>query len=148
MKRNLLIFVAVLLPLLAGLADKKPLTIEELKAQAEAATGAHKPLLYVEVVQREIEHANQFFIAGDVEKAQSTVQEAVLYAEKARGAALKHPHKMKETEIRLRKAEHRLNDIRRTLALEDQSDVQAAVDAIAALRKQILEAMFAPQDKK
>ena len=147
MSRSFLIIAAVLL-LAAGAAGHKEVPLAELKAKAESATGDHKPLLYAEVVHREIEDANQLFITGDVEKAQSTIKEAVSYAGKARDAALARPHKIKDTEIHLRKAEHRLNDIRRTLALEDQPDVQDAADQIAAMRKQLLETMFAPQRKK
>jgi hypothetical protein len=72
----------------------------------------------------------------------------VQYAEKARDAAIARPHKLKDTEIHLRKAEHRLNDLRRTLAFEDQPPVQDAADRIAAIRKQILDVMFAPKPKK
>lgn len=146
MRRILLILAAVLLA--AGATAKKEVPLEELKARAESTTGDHKPLLYAEVVHREIEDANQLFVTGDVEKAQETIKEAVTYAGKARDAALARPHKLKDTEIHLRKAEHRLNDIRRTLALEDQPDVQAAADQITGMRKQLLEAMFAPKHKK
>ncbi len=148
MKRNLLIVAAVLLLVCGAAANKKDVPLEELKAKAEAETGDHKPLLYTEVVRREIEDANQLFIDGDVQKAQDTLKDAVLYAGKARDAALARPHKLKDTEIHLRKAEHRLEDIRRTLALEDQADVQAAVDQLAALRKQLLDVMFAPKKKR
>ncbi|HVP42330.1 MAG TPA: hypothetical protein VMS96_02800 [Terriglobales bacterium] len=147
MKRNLLVVAAVLLPLLGAAVDKKPLPLQEMKARAESAADSSKPLLYVEVVSREIEDANQLFTTGEVEKAHKMIKEAVQYAEKARDAAIARRHKMKDTEIHLRKAEHRLNDIRRTLALEDQPEVQEAVDRIAAVRKQILEAMFAPKPK-
>ncbi len=147
MKRNLLILAGVLLLVLAA-AAKKEVPLEELKAKAEAETGDHKPLLYAEVVHREIEDANQLFITGDVEKAQATVKDAVIYAGKARDAALARPHKLKDTEIHLRKAEHRLNDIRRTLALEDQPEVQDAADQIAGMRKQLLDVMFAPKKRR
>ncbi len=147
MRRNLLIVAGVLL-LTAGAAAGKAETLEELKARAESASANNKPLLYVEVVHREIEEANQLFITGDVEKAHAMIQEAVQYAERAGNAAIERRHKMKDTEIHLRKAEHRLNDIRRTLALEDQPEVGVAADQIAAVRKRILEAMFAPKEKK
>ncbi len=147
MRRNFLIVAAVLL-LAAGAAAHKEVPLAELKAKAESATSDHKPLLYAEVVHREIEDANQLFITGDVEKAQSIIKDAVLYAGKARDAALVRPHKIKDTEIHLRKAEHRLNDIRRTLALEDQPEVQDAADQITAMRKQLLDTMFAPKRKK
>ncbi len=148
MKRNLLILAGLLLLVCGAAAKKKDLPIEELKAKAEAETGDHKPLLYAEVVHREIEDANQLFVEGDVEKAQATIKDAILYAGKARDAALARPHKLKDTEIHLRKVEHRLNDIRRTLALEDQPEVQDAADQIAGMRKQLLDTMFAPKRKK
>ncbi len=147
MRRNLLILVGVLL-LTAGAAASKNETLEEMKARAESASPNNKPLLYVEVAQREIEEANQLFITGDVENAHAMIKEAVQYAEKAGEAAIARRHKMKDTEIHLRRAEHRLNDIRRTLALEDQPDVEAAAEQIAAVRKRILEVMFAPKEKK
>lgn len=147
MRRSVLIAAGLFL-LVCSAAAKKEVPVEELKAKAESASGDQKPLLYAEVMHREIEDANQLFIVGDVDKAQNTIKDAVLYAGKARDACLSRPHKMKDTEIHLRKAEHRLNDIRRTLALEDQADVQAAADEVAAMRKQILDVMFAPKHKK
>lgn len=145
-KRFLPILAGVLL--LVSLAAAKDETTAELKAQAEATTGDQRSVLYANVVQHEIEDANQLFTTGEVEKAQNTVKEAVQDAEKARDAAIEHSRKIKDTEIHLRKAEHRLNDIRRTLALEDQPEVQAAIDQIAAIRKQLLDVMFAPKRKK
>ncbi len=147
MKRNLLILAGVLL-LIAGASATKNETLEELKARAESASAGNKPSLYVEIVHREIEDANQLFVTGDVEKAHALIKEAVQYAEKAGDAAIAHRHKMKDIEIHLRKAENRLNDIRRTLALEDQPGVEAAAEQIAAVRKRILDAMFAPKEKK
>ncbi len=147
MRRTFLIVAGILLLAVVAAAHKKE-TTEELKAKAEATQGDQKPLLYAEVTQREIEDANDLFTAGDVEKAQFTIKDAVLYAEKARDAAISRPHKLKDTEIHLRKAEHRLNDIRRTLSFEDQPPVQDAADQIAAIRKQILDVMFAPKHKK
>ncbi|MBZ5646738.1 MAG: hypothetical protein LAN37_05875 [Acidobacteriia bacterium] len=145
--RKMLIILSLAL-LVTGAAAKEPETLEQLKARTEATTGARKALLYAEVVQREIEIANQLFTGGEAEKAHALVREAVGYAEKARDSVREHPRRIKDTEIALRKAEHRLNDIRRTLALEDQPDVQAAVDQIAAIRKQLLDLLFAPRHQR
>ena len=147
MRRKLLIIAGFLL-LAATAVASKPETLEELKARAEAASNDQKPLLYAEVTHRDIEAANQLFVTGEVDKAQADIRDAVQYAEKARDAAVSRPQKLKETEIHLRKAEHRLNDIRRTLSFEDQPPVQEAADQIAAIRKQILDVMFAPKRKK
>lgn len=146
MKRNLCLLVSVIL-LAALAAAAKEETTAELKARAEAETGDKKSVLYAQVVQREIEDANDLFTAGEVEKAHQTVKEAVRDAERARDAAIAKRRKIKDTEIHLRKAERRLNDVRRTLAIEDQPGVEAAVDQIADIRKQLLEVMFAPKKK-
>ncbi len=146
MRRRSLILCVLLL---AGVAAAKaPDSLEELKARAAAASPSRQPLLYADIVQRDVELADKLFTDGDVERAHATVKDAVQYAEKCRDVLQSQPKKIKDTEIALRKAEHRLNEVRRTLALEDQADVQAAVDQIAAVRKQILDQMFAPKPKK
>ena len=145
MKRHRLILWVLLL---AGIAAAKaPETLEEMKARAAAAHPSRQPLLYADIVQRDIELADKLFTDGDAERAHATVKDAVTYAEKCRDVLQTQPKKIKDTEIALRKAEHRLNEVRRTLALEDQPDVQTAVDQIAAVRKQILDQMFAPKKK-
>lgn len=141
------IFILLCLTLLVAGAATAEETLEQLKERAESAAADRKPLLYAEVVQREIALADKLFTDGDAEKAHATVKEAVGYAEKCREAARQQPRKIKDAEIRLRKAERRLNEIRRTLALEDQADVQAAADRIAELRTQLLDQMFAPKRK-
>ncbi len=140
-----LILVLALLP--PGLAAKDAQTLEQLKARAASETGSRQPVLYAEVVQREIELAGQQFDQGNSDQAHATVKDAVAFAEKCRDSARLQPKKTKEAEIGLRKAEHRLVDIRRTVALEDQADTQAAIDHIAGIRKQLLEQMFAPPQK-
>ncbi len=147
MMRRLSIIVLLALAGIAA-AAKAPESLEELKARAASASPAHQPLLYADVVQRDVELADKLFTDGEAEQAHATVKDAVQYAEKCRDALQTQPKKIKDTEIALRKAEHRLNEVRRTLALEDQADVQAAVDQIAAVRKQILDQMFAPKQKK
>lgn len=147
MKRKALI-VGCLAAVVTALAAKEPETLEQLKARADAATGERKPPLCLEVAQREIEAANQLFITGDAEKAHALIQESVAYAGKARDSALEQPSKIKNIEIALRKIEQRLGAIRRTLALEDQPDVQSAADQVAAMRKQLLDHMFAPKHKR
>ncbi len=146
MRRKALIVAC--LALLALNAAAKEETLEQLKARAESTGGERQPLLFAEVVQREVEAADHLFTDGDAAKGHAMVQEAVSYAEKARDAARQQPRKIKDTEIALRKAERRLDQVRRTLAFEDQADVQAAVDRIAQVRQELLDQMFAPKQKR
>ncbi len=147
MTRKALILACLAL-LVAAIAAKEPETLEQLKARADAARGERRPLLCMEVAQREIEAADQLFISGEAEKGHAMILEALDYAGKARDSALEQPTRMKSTEIALRKAEQRLNAIRRTLAVEDQADLQTAADQVAAMRKQLLDHMFAPKHKR
>ena len=147
MRRKSLI-VGCLALLVAGTAAKEPETLEQLKARADATRGEHRPQLCIEVAQREIEVADRLFVAGDAEKAHAMIHEAVSYAGKARDSALEQPAKIKSTEIALRKIEQRLHNIRRTLALEDQPEVQSAADRIASMRRQLLDQLFAPKHKR
>ncbi len=146
--RSRALIIGCLALLMAGAAAKEPETLEQQKTRADATRGERRPQLCMDVAQREIEVADQLFIAGDAEKAHAMLKEAIEYAGKARDSALEQPTKIKNTEIALRKAESRLNGIRRTLALEDQPDVQSAADRIAAMRKQLLDRMFAPKPKR
>lgn len=146
MHRVLLFLIATLLALPVQAGDKRP--PEELKARAEAATGDAAAELYAELVRRLIEVANDQFAQGEPGKGHQSVKEAVAAAEKARAAALgSTSRKVKKTEIALRKAARRLDEIRRTLALDDRPPLEEAVNRIEQLRLQILNQMFAPRPK-
>jgi hypothetical protein len=146
--RRIGMFVVILALIATCAATKQPETLEQLKARADATTGEEKPVVCADVVQREIEAADKSFTDGEAEKGHAMVHDAVAYAEKARDASKGLPaKKMKKIEIMLRQAENRMNALRRTLALEDQQDVQEAAEKIAKIRTEILDQMFAPKHK-
>ncbi len=129
-------------------ATKQPETLEQLKARAEATSGDEKPILCALVVLQEIDAADKLFTDGDADKAHAMIHESVTYADKAREASKGlSPKKVKKVEILLRQAENRMNAVRRTLALEDQQDVQEAADQIFKIRTEMLNEMFAPKRK-
>ena len=122
-------------------APAKSQNVEELekaKAKADRASAHDKCYDSVEVVRALVEVANDQFNAGDVEQAQQTVKEIVNYADQAREASQHSGHKLKQSEITLRKAQRRLDDIRRSLPFEDQATVEAALKQLEADRQEIL----------
>ena len=144
--RLLLILVFAALSFGPALANEP--TVEELKAKAEAARGDQAAELYAELTQKLIEVANQQFTEGAPTQGHTTIKEAVEAAEKARAAAAgSHSRRVKKTEIALRKAARRLDEVRRSLAFEDRPPVEEAVNRIEQLRMQILNQMFAPRSK-
>src|SRR5258708_23266261 len=82
--RYKLVAFAVLAFLLTTVAPASEKSVEALKADAEKATGGHQARLYAELAQQLVETANQQFTDGQVDAAQSTVQEVLKYAALAR----------------------------------------------------------------
>lgn len=146
--RRLGILVSVFLLASFCAAGRKEEPLESLKARAEAARPSEQGHLFAEVAWREVEVANSYYTAGEVEKAQAAVQEVVSYAEKAQAAAQKSGKKLKETEITIRKTARRLDDVRKTLAFEDRPAVAAAIERLEQVRKALLDQMFGPPKEK
>ncbi|HMK21509.1 MAG TPA: hypothetical protein VK466_04200 [Terriglobales bacterium] len=136
--------LAVLLAMASamGLAFAKELTLEELKARAETAKPDERAKLCIEIAERQVEAADKLYTDVKIDQAQSAIHDVVSYSEKAVDAASQTGHKLKNTEIALRKMSHRLNDIKRTLAFENQAPVQNAVDVLEKLRTDVLSRMF------
>ena len=125
-------------------ADDQPL--DALKAQAQREDA---PRLYAEVVRRQVEVANDFYTAGDVEKAEATIQELVSFSDKClQSAQTRGERNLKSTEITLYKAGRRLEEVRRSLNFEDQPKVQDAVEAIEKTRRGVLNIMFGKKEKE
>jgi hypothetical protein len=122
---------------------------ESLDAMKARAFKENQPRLYAEVLRRQIEVANNYYTAGDVDKAQAVIEDIVDLTGKCIDAAQKNHSKLKDTELTLYKASRRLEDVRRSLNLDDQPPVQAAVERIEKARRNLLDLLFKnPDDAK
>jgi hypothetical protein len=123
----------------------------DLKARADAAQGGEKVVLSLEYAHQELEHANTLYTDGDVEKAEAAIQEVVAYSRKATETATTANKRLKQTEIELRRIEHRMRDIGQSLNIDDRSPVEKAVQELEQLRASLLARMFGekaePKDK-
>jgi hypothetical protein len=130
--------------LLASLAclGQTGVTLAELEAKAGANSGGDQAMLCARVAREKVELANQHFTDGRVDEGHAAVRDAVAYAEKARDAALSSKKKLKQTEMSIRKTAHRLNDIGKTLAIDDRPAVEQAVKELEHIQDQLLDAMF------
>lgn len=117
-------------------------SIEQLVARAEASRQDDRPPLYAEAARRELEAADKAYTAGNIEEATAALHDLVDYSDRARDAAVQSNKKLKDTEIAVRKMAHRLRDLKPTLAMEDQTPVQAAIDHLEEIRTQLLDRMF------
>lgn len=131
--------------LLCSFALAKTESLAELKAKADNAHGADEAKWSIEYAHAELEHANDLFTEGDVEKAQAAVNSVMEYVRKGTIAAKSSGKRLKQTEIELRKLEKRMKDIAESLNLDDRPPVFKSVDEIEQLRVGLLTAMFGPQ---
>jgi hypothetical protein len=136
-------YAAVVLAL-AGLARATD-SPAELKARADAATGATQAKLCLEYAHVQLAAADNLFNQGDVEKGQADIREVVDYAHKAANAASASGRHLKETEIDLRKLAKRMHDIGESLDLEDRDPVRKAVEEIDQIRSELMVRMWGPQ---
>jgi hypothetical protein len=140
--------VSILLLLTALGFAKDQKSLDQLKAEAEKASGGHQGQLYAELAQRTVDVADQQFTQGDSVQGHETVKQVLEYATKAHDLALESRKKLKEIEIYLRETQRHLANVRRTLAADDRPSVEAVEKKLADFRQDLLDAMFAPKKKK
>ncbi|HLB88203.1 MAG TPA: hypothetical protein VJK29_11170, partial [Terriglobales bacterium] len=137
MRNWVMVLTIVLATSFAAFARKEE-TLEQLIARAESARLEDRPALYVEIAQRQVETADQLYIAGKVDAARAAINDVVTYSDNARDAAISSGKKVKHTEIAMRKMAAKLRDVKRNLTFDDQAPVQAAVDHLEQVRTELL----------
>ena len=113
-----------------------------LRQRAQAAQGGDRAHLYIQVAQREVEEANAKFNAGEADRAQTQVKEAVRDAETSVETAITTQKRLKQTELSLHELARRLADIERAVSLDDRPPLKQAVEKLHQLDRRMLEDMF------
>ena len=143
--------VVVLLFLLNALGQGSEQTAADLKARADAAQGADRATLSLEYAHRQLEDANTRYTQGEVDQAEAEIEEVVAYSHRAADAASASGKRLKQTEIELRKLEHRMRDIGHSLNIDVRPPVEKAVQELEQVRADLLAKMFGekaePKDK-
>jgi hypothetical protein len=132
--------IVALLPALGFTGNDEPL--DQLIARAQSARVADQPGLYIDLAQRELKSADQFYVAGKPDQAHDAVRDLVAFSDKAHDAAKSSGKKLKNAEIALRKMALKLRDIKRTQGADEQDDLQKAADHLEDLRADLLSHMF------
>ena len=143
--------VVVLLFLLTVLGQASDQPAADLKARADAAQGGERANLSLEYAHRQLEDANALYTQGEVDKAEAEIQEVLAYSHRAADAASASGKRLKQTEIELRKLEHRMRDIGHSLNIDDRPPVEKAVEELEQVRADLLARMWGekaePKDK-
>jgi len=116
--------------------------IEQLKQKVEH--DSERDICYnsAELVRDLVEQFNNQMNAGELQPAQQTLNDIGNYAEKARDAATKSHHKLKQAELTLHKSARRLSDIAQALSVEDRDAIEKVVKKIEAADDDILNQVF------
>jgi hypothetical protein len=150
MRRIASILVSLTLLALAPAAmyGKDQKSLDQLRAEAQKASGGHQALLYAELADRLVDQADQQFTQGESVKGQAIVQEILSAATRAHDGGVRSRRKLKETEIHLRETQRHMENLRRTLSVEDRPQLEAVEKKLADYRQDLLNAMFSPRSER
>jgi hypothetical protein len=127
-------------------ADQKQEPLQALRQRADSASRGDRAKLFGELAHREVEDANTHYSAGEIEKGQMRVQQAVHDAESATDAAVSSRKRLKQTEKLMHALSRRLEDVRRSVTVEDRPPIKAAIDRLEQLDRDLLNAMFGTKE--
>lgn len=123
-------------------------SLDELKSRlANTTRPDDRGALCLQIAERQVAAADKLYTDGKIEEAHAAVQDVVTYSQQAGDVVSKSGHRLKNTEIALRKMARRLTDIKHTLASDNQPPVQAAIDALEKIRTDLLNHMFGKKPK-
>ena len=126
---------------------RKELSLEEMKARVPHAKPDERTNLCIQIAERQVEAADKLYTDGKTEEAEAAIHDVINYSPQASEAAGQTGHRLKNTEIAMRKMSHRLNDIKRKVPFENQALVQTAIDTLDKIRTDLLSRMFAKNPK-
>ena len=125
----------------------KELSLDELKARVQHAKPDERTNLCIQIAERQVEASNKLYADGKTTEAEAAIHDVISYSQQASDSAGQTGHRLKNTEIAMRKMSHRLTDIKRALPFEEQASVQSAVDTLDKIRTDLLSRMFGKNPK-
>jgi hypothetical protein len=140
--------VALLLISFCAIAfASKEASLEELKARLATASPGDRTHLCVEIAEKQLSSANQFYADGESEKGQVALNDVAAFSESARDTSIQSGKRLKQTEIAVRVMTRKLNDLKHRVTHDEQSSVQNTIDRLQRVRDDLLGAMFRHGDK-
>jgi hypothetical protein len=125
----------------------KDVAIDELKARLTSAQIGDRPRLCLQIAERQVDAANKSFAGDESDKAKAALTDVMAFSELARDYAIQSHKYLKQTEIAIRTMARKLNDLKHTVAHDDQPAIQDVIDHLQRVRDDLLLAMF-PHGKK
>jgi hypothetical protein len=145
--RNLVILIAIVLTSCLAAWPKNEESLDQLKARAETNNLEERTGVCVRIAEEQVKAVDKSFTEGKADDARAALTDVITYSEKARDAATKSGKKLKNTEIAVRKMARKLQDVKRSVAVEDQPPIQDAIDHLERVRTDLLAKMFGRGEK-
>jgi len=123
-------------------------TVEELKARVANASVADRAELCLQISERQLQGADRDYVAGDSDKGRAALVDVEAFSELARDYSIQSHKHEKQSEIAIRKMVRKLGNLKHTVALEDQKQIQETIDRLQRIRDDLLAAMFPKGVKK
>ena len=123
-------------------------TLEAMKSRVAGTSVGDRPQLCIDISERQLEVATQYYVAGETAKAQAALAEVASFSRMASDSAIQAHRKEKQSEIAIRKMAHKLEDLKHTVLQEDQKEIQNTIDRLQTLRDSLLGSMFSQGVKK
>lgn len=140
-----ILLVAVAIASCSGFPSQA--SVEDLKARLQNARPDERAGISLEIAERQVTAADKLYNDGKVDEAQAAIKDVVSYAGQAGEATAQTGHRIKNTEIAMRKMAHRLRDMKRSVTFENQATLQSAIDALEKIRTDLLDKMFGKNAK-
>ena len=135
-----------LIPLLlvscAAASSHDDLTVDQLKAKVSSANASDKVHLCVQIAEKQLDSADKFYTAGQLDQAQPALTDVVAFSELARDYSIQSRKHQKQTEISVRAMTRKLTDILHLLGHEDQAPIRDAIIRLDRVRDDLLTSMF------
>lgn len=138
--------LAVVAAALTAFAAKEA-TVEELKARLSSTNVGDRPQLCLQIADKQLAAADKLYAAVESEKAQAAVTDVTTFAELARDYSIQSRKHQKQTEISVRRMIRKLEEIKRTVTVEEQTPLQNAISHLQRVRDDLLAAMFPKGEK-
>jgi len=136
--------VAILVLVLSSgaLATDKQESVESMKARFEHSSPKDRIELALKIAEHQVAAMDKAYTDGNIETARAALADVQNFGVQAAETSTSTGKRMKQTEIELRKMNVRLENIRRTLSVDDRAPVGEAIQRIDAARNELLNRMF------
>ncbi len=136
--------VAILVLMLSSavLAADKQESVESMKARFERTAPKDRVELALKIAEQQLVVMDKAYADGNVDAGRAALADVQTFGiQAAENSATTGKH-MKQTEIALRKMTVRLENIRRTLSVDDRAPVGEAIQKVDGARNELLNRMF------